>query len=394
MTTYDYIIIGGGVAGLYSAYKLSKKYKVLVLEKENYLGGRVQEVKFHGNTIKLGAGIASKGNRHLLKLLDMLNIKYSSAKGNINVINDSDYYNKTYHNNMIKQVKEKVKELTNKKINYGHLTFKQFMYKYFNKKDVDNYFLHSEYNDYLDGDVNYHMKYYPISDNLFTPYIILYLSWSELINKLKQPSVEYKINTPVINIKKDNDMFIVNNKYKANKLIFAVTIHPLIKLIKNLTDIDYSKYIGSVPFVRIYSYHKNGHNFTKEGYTILANNNPLSKVITITDRTLMDSYSDSKYAEYWKKYINNKDKDKLIKRVQSCLEEVDHNVSKIDDIYIKYWNTGVHYFHPLGNRDIKKTLTYLANPAENIQVVGELISLKQGWVEGAIESVDRILSMY
>ena len=206
MTTYDYIIIGGGVAGLYSAYKLSKKYKVLVLEKENYLGGRVQEVKFHGNTIKLGAGIASKGNRHLLKLLDILNIKYSSAKGNINVINDSDYYNKTYHNNMIKEVKEKVIELSNKKINYGHLTFKQFMYKYFNKKDVDNYFLHSEYNDYLDGDVNYHMKYYPISDNLFTPYIILYLSWSELINKLKQPSVEYKINTPVINIKKDNDM--------------------------------------------------------------------------------------------------------------------------------------------------------------------------------------------
>ena len=43
-------------------------------------------------------------------------------------------------------------------------------------------------------------------------------------------------------IKKDNDIFIVNNKYTANKLIFAVTIQPLIKLIKNLSDIDYSKY--------------------------------------------------------------------------------------------------------------------------------------------------------
>ena len=69
-------------------------------------------------------------------------------------------------------------------------------------------------------------------------------------------------------------------------------------------------------------------------------------------------------------------------------------IKLIEKHYIKYWNTGVHYFYPLGNRDIKKTLTYLANPAENIQVVGELISLKQGWVEGAIESVDRILSMY
>ena len=174
-TIYDYIIIGGGIAGLYSAYKLSNKYKVLVLEKENYLGGRVQEVNFHGNTIKLGAGIAAKNNHHLLKLLNKLKIKYNSVTGNINVISNSDYYTKKYHNNIIKQVKGKVKELTNKNIDYGHLTFKQFMYKYFNKKDVDNYFLHSEYNDYLDGDVNYHIKYYPIIDNSFSPYQIIYL---------------------------------------------------------------------------------------------------------------------------------------------------------------------------------------------------------------------------
>ena len=115
----------------------------------------------------MGAGIAAKNNKHLLKLLDTLKIKYNSVKGDINIINNSDYYTKKYHNNLIKQVKEKVKELNNNKINYGHLTFKQFMYKYFNKKDVDNYFLHSEYNDYLDGDVNYHIKYYPIHKRLY-----------------------------------------------------------------------------------------------------------------------------------------------------------------------------------------------------------------------------------
>ena len=29
---YDYIIIGGGISGLYSAYLLNKKYNVLVVE--------------------------------------------------------------------------------------------------------------------------------------------------------------------------------------------------------------------------------------------------------------------------------------------------------------------------------------------------------------------------
>ena len=265
------------------------------------------------------------------------------------------------------------------------------MYKYFNKKDVDNYFLHSEYNDYLDGDVNYHIKYYPIIDNSFSPYQIIYLSWSELTKKLINNKVIYKTNTPVTNINKDNDIFIINNKYKANKIIFAVTIKPLIKLIKDLTDINYSKYIGTVPFVRIYTYHKNGHKFSKEGYTVLAiSDNPLQKIITMSDKILMASYSDANNAEYWKKYIN--DKDKLIKKVYYYLQKIDSNINKIDDIYIKYWDSGVHYFYPLHSQDIKKTLNHLANPADNIKVVGELVSLRQGWVEGAIKSVDRILS--
>jgi len=31
------------------------------------------------------------------------------------------------------------------------------------------------------------------------------------------------------------------------------------------------------------------------------------------------------------------------------------------------------------------------NPAENILVVGEVVSRKQGWTEGALESVNNIL---
>jgi len=37
---YDYVIIGGGLAGVYCAYKLSSRYKILLIEKESQLGGR------------------------------------------------------------------------------------------------------------------------------------------------------------------------------------------------------------------------------------------------------------------------------------------------------------------------------------------------------------------
>ena len=36
---YDYLIVGSGLFGAICAYELSKKYKVLVIEKRNHIGG-------------------------------------------------------------------------------------------------------------------------------------------------------------------------------------------------------------------------------------------------------------------------------------------------------------------------------------------------------------------
>jgi monoamine oxidase len=47
---------------------------------------------------------------------------------------------------------------------------------------------------------------------------------------------------------------------------------------------------------------------------------------------------------------------------------------------------GTHYYKP----GIEK-YNSLSNPEPNIYVVGEMVSKKQGWVEGALESVETIL---
>jgi len=57
---YDVIVIGAGLAGLSAAYNLAKKgKKVLVLEKENYLGGRTSS--WHENGIEIESGF----HRHI-----------------------------------------------------------------------------------------------------------------------------------------------------------------------------------------------------------------------------------------------------------------------------------------------------------------------------------------
>ena len=46
---YDIVIVGGGISGLFLAYKLvNTKLNILVLEKESKFGGRVHTISKNG----------------------------------------------------------------------------------------------------------------------------------------------------------------------------------------------------------------------------------------------------------------------------------------------------------------------------------------------------------
>ena len=384
---YDYIIIGGGIAGLYANHLLLKKgYKVILLERNENFGGRAYEMDFHGTLIKIGAGIMADHNIHLLKLLKELNIKVNSFKSN------TDTNMKEFDmGDAICQIKNTFEE-NKKSIKNKSYTMKEFLVKYFGSKFANEFILNCEYHDFLKSDVEYFIKYYDINDMNHEPYKVLIINWIDLINKLVKKNCIN--NVEVSNVEKniDNNTFNVitkdnnnNNYYQCKKVIFATTLKPLIKLTKNIINnnvIDYSKYIGIVPFVRIYCYYKKGYVDNLSHYTIV--DNKLQKIIKINDNVLMASYSDNSDALYWKK-IKQQSKEKQINIVSKYLEEL--NVKgKIDDIVIAFWDEGVHYYKP--TKDIHKTIKTLAKPAKNIYVVGEIVSYKQGWVEGAIQSVN------
>ena len=84
MRHYDYIIIGSGIAGLYTALKLKKKHSsFLILEKNSrhFLGGRTRTDSFFGCHISPGAGILKKNKDSLvIDLLNSLQVPYHEAK--------------------------------------------------------------------------------------------------------------------------------------------------------------------------------------------------------------------------------------------------------------------------------------------------------------------------
>ena len=74
--SYDYIIVGGGIAGLNTALKLcDTKNKILLLERNPELGGRLQTFKDKDKGILYEEGGARfhKGHKNLFELIKMFN---------------------------------------------------------------------------------------------------------------------------------------------------------------------------------------------------------------------------------------------------------------------------------------------------------------------------------
>ena len=76
MGVYDYIIIGGGVSGLFMAYKLADTNKdILVLESSNRWGGRLLTTKEKGVQFELGAARIYSKHHKVMSLLKELDLK-------------------------------------------------------------------------------------------------------------------------------------------------------------------------------------------------------------------------------------------------------------------------------------------------------------------------------
>lgn len=87
---YDFIIIGGGIAGLYTMYNILKKRpysKILLIEKQDILGGRIDTFTDKYMSVEAGAGRFHQNNVLLLQLIRELGL---SSK--INEISSSASY--------------------------------------------------------------------------------------------------------------------------------------------------------------------------------------------------------------------------------------------------------------------------------------------------------------
>jgi protoporphyrinogen oxidase len=416
--SYDIIIIGSGIAGLYSAYniqRLAPNMTFLVLEKykKNWIGGRLNNEEFYGTTVVTGAGIGRKDKDHLLQaLLKELHIEYTDFKLEVNyALLDGEPVDVNKIFQMLKKEYLKSKDGTSKNGTSLRKTFKQFAKPLLGSKLYDQFIETTGYSDYENEDISQTLYKYGMDDNT-GGLNGLYIPWKKLIQTLV-----YKIGTQFIRASNNVTSILPNSSnetlkkyvletdkgitYYCDKVILATTITGIQKLlpqILNKTQYSLYNYIKGQPFLRLYAkFPKASADIMRQyvpTYTIVSG--PLQKIIPMSKEkgVYMIAYSDNANAEVLKDHLDNNAKNRLF--FAQLLEEtlkIPPNTLQITSLLDFYWPIGTHYYTPLPKgMTVNEYIHDVQHPLQDILVVGEVVAENQGWTEGALDSVAKALT--
>ena len=413
---YDIVIIGAGIAGLYAAYKIKKmspKTRFLVLERTNKhdIGGRASTVSFQGTNVVTGAGIGRKNkDKFLLKLMRELDLPINEFTTGHHFPNniklDCDV------KSIFMMLRREYKAQSDKKGEKIHTTFKAFARTVLEEDLYKQFITCVGYSDYENEDVYDTLYHYGFDDN-YQDWVGFSVPWRKLvetmISHIGNENISVNSNVKSVFCDETGVFSVIFEKNRrlpritTHKLILATDIDSAISLIPGVKTDKNSIYkqIRGQPFLRLYG------KFTKNSIPIMKKYapelmvvpGPIQKIIPMNpDKGVyMISYSDNQRTLALRKYLDNTsgNREYLCRLLEKSLGiPKDECLLEMTDIMEFYWTIGTHYYEPLQEpfTTRQEFIKKAQNPLPNMVVVGEMIALNQGWVEGSLDSVENVVT--
>lgn len=440
---YDFIILGGGISGLYTAYKLHKKHPrktILILEKEGYLGGRVYTFHNKYMTVDAGAGRFSKNHLLLMQLLRELKLTskiwpitssavYAPSDGSGSMYNSimdapmltrSDVFstdigmalldislgrdNIPSAGLLVKVILASRLESKEDLIRVNFVDYaKRFLSPAELKLVIDSFGYYSELvlmNAYDAIQLMDHLgpqnQFYVLGGGL-----------SQMIERLVR-----KLDSKYISIYKqktvegievtDQDEFLVNVSENKRPYVGKVCICALPKQVLEKIPLfrpfyPFIKQIVCAPLCRIYSKFPTveGKSWFS-GLPKFTTNNNLRMVIPVSEEEgiIMVSYTDNKFANYWKKIYDKEGVQGVNDRIAFYMKEsTGIDIPGAIDTQVFYWGCGVGYWG-VGADSVAISGAMIRPIVDlNLFVCGEHFSAGfQQWMEGGLETSEKVIA--
>ena len=421
----DIIIIGGGIAGLYAAYQIKRiappNTTFLILEKNSkkWLGGRAGNETFYGADVVVGAGVGRKSKDHaLIKLLKDAKVANSEFTSERIYVPQALFHPE----DIMKTVRTLKTEYNKRPEHYRHSkkTFKQFFIETLGDEKYRHFVDTTGYTDFEDADIYETLYHYGMDDNV-GGWTAIHVPWKDLVESLYQKiggGAHFRFSSEVQRIRKIEDnpgcIFEVetapsntssgNKVYYANKVVVATTVDAVRKIVPGASSrTSIYQQIHGQPFLLVYAkFDRESTEIMKKyvsTFTVLERGH-LQKMIPMDPSTgvYMIAYSDNQHAATLKAKgaLENtrKNCELYSKWAMDALGIPASTPLHIIAIKDYYWSIGTHYYAPLGVEFKTRTefIRRAQTPMKGMVVVGEMVSRDQGWVEGALESVDAVIT--
>lgn len=414
---FDVIIIGSGLAGLYAAnqiQRLTPTKSILILEKNNKhaMGGRAGNDTFYGTELAIGAGVGRKHKDHtLIRLLKQCKVRTSEFEASREYITP---FQPVDINKIMKLLRSQYNSNPDM---YKSLRFKDFFIKVMNEEAYQQFVITSGYTDYERADTYETLYKYGMDDNTRGGWTAIHVPWRELVTTLYDNigKDNFKFSSEVTKIVQvltqpwtEFQVFTSGSDkpFYCNKIVVATTISGVKKILHTLHSTNklcntriYEQIHGQ-PFLMVYAkFDKKSSELVKtrvNTFTIVSTR--IQKLIPMNpDKGVyMIAYTDNSHATSLNRYLENTPTNcnAFSKWVEEALEITGANLNIIA-IKSYYWSEGTHYYDPLilGECTSRNDFIHMVqNPCSGVAVVGEAVSRNQGWVEGALESVNAVIT--
>ncbi len=420
-TSYDILIVGAGLAGLHSALRLSKafpKKSIAIAEAYNYIGGRVVTYKpkdYKGIQWENGAGRIHTSHKMILKYVEEYGLTTIPLSDNSQWINEKtkevteDRWSK--YASMITQIFSVCKPNTLATHTLYELLSKVYSPAIAN--DILSFYPYRAEVFHMRADV----AIQSLQDELGSSkgFCVVKEGLSTLIqhmvNTLKDRDITFLMNHRCISVDKNSCLFTLKGSEKneipshkrieAKQIILALHSEAL-KHIPPFTRLPILQKITMEPLLRIYAIFP-----TSKGKSWFSNlpktvtDSPLRFIIPINPAkgVIMISYTDSDDTKPWMSVLKKEGEEGLQKAILKEARRLFPSIEIPRPLFFKAhpWYEGCSYWKP-GLYDPSVASHQIMNPFpnrfEHVYICGESFSMKQCWMEGALEHAEEMLDTY